>query len=311
MESYELSVRPIPATSLAAPTVDLRSRHVDMSDLVDLVDRDSWEWCREFVRRFVGGSDDRAARRLTDDTIKVLDRHRGADRKQLAAVLEALDHDRPVAVYGWWPIREAASVTDILGVDAMDVPPPDRKGSGLVEGHAVAAVGYGRHDAFPGGGYLIVRNPWSCSTWGDQGCGFVPFAYLRAYAIALYSVRTDTNQLPRDEEPPGRPSGRSRHPIDVQIAKKARCSDPRASYTDLFFSEIAIDTARAKAICARCAVRVQCLDRALERQEPYGIWGGEFFVDGAIVAVKRGRGRPRKIAPPTRVDEVTGMPVVA
>ena len=42
----------------------------------------------------------------------------------------------------------------------MDVPPPDRKWAGLVDGHAVVIVGYGRHDAFPGGGYVIVRNGW-------------------------------------------------------------------------------------------------------------------------------------------------------
>ena len=41
------------------------------------------------------------------------------------------------------------------------------------------------------------------------------------------------------------------------------------------------------------------------------MWGGEFLLDGEIVAVKRGRGRPRRIPLPTDVDEVTGMPVVA
>ncbi len=31
---------------------------------------------------------------------------------------------------------------------------------------------------------------------------------------------------------------------------------------------------RAKAICAACPVRQQCLEQALERGERYGIWGG-------------------------------------
>lgn len=110
---------------------------------------------------------------------------------------------------------------------------------------------------------------------------------------------------------PELPLGRSRHPLDVQIARAARCADPRGSYTGLFFSENAIDTARAKAICARCPVRELCLSRALERAEPYGVWGGEFLIDGDIVAGKRGRGRPRRIPLPSDVDEVTGEPIVA
>jgi len=31
---------------------------------------------------------------------------------------------------------------------------------------------------------------------------------------------------------------------------------------------------RAKAVCASCAVRTQCLDQALAHEERYGIWGG-------------------------------------
>jgi WhiB family transcriptional regulator, redox-sensing transcriptional regulator len=102
-----------------------------------------------------------------------------------------------------------------------------------------------------------------------------------------------------------------RHPVDVLIAKAARCADPRSSYTPLFFSENPLDGIRAKAICARCTVRSMCLARALERKEPFGVWGGEFVLDGEVVAVRRGRGRPRKAPLPTLVDEVTGVPIVA
>jgi WhiB family redox-sensing transcriptional regulator len=31
---------------------------------------------------------------------------------------------------------------------------------------------------------------------------------------------------------------------------------------------------RAKAICAECAVRTECLEFALRVREPHGIWGG-------------------------------------
>jgi WhiB family transcriptional regulator, redox-sensing transcriptional regulator len=32
--------------------------------------------------------------------------------------------------------------------------------------------------------------------------------------------------------------------------------------------------AKAKAICAECPVRAECLDYALSIREPHGIWGG-------------------------------------
>ena len=32
--------------------------------------------------------------------------------------------------------------------------------------------------------------------------------------------------------------------------------------------------ARAKSICVRCPVRVECLEYALRNREPHGIWGG-------------------------------------
>lgn len=100
-------------------------------------------------------------------------------------------------------------------------------------------------------------------------------------------------------------------PIDALIAKSARCADPRSTYASLFFSENPLDAARAKAICARCSVREQCLSRALERAEPYGVWGGEFVVDGHIVDVRRTRGRPPKIPMVMVVDEITGVASVA
>jgi WhiB family redox-sensing transcriptional regulator len=32
----------------------------------------------------------------------------------------------------------------------------------------------------------------------------------------------------------------------------------------------------------------------VERREPHGVWGGEIFDQGSVIAVKRPRGRPPK-----------------
>ncbi|HEX3287748.1 MAG TPA: WhiB family transcriptional regulator [Mycobacterium sp.] len=63
---------------------------------------------------------------------------------------------------------------------------------------------------------------------------------------------------------------------------------------DLWFAESPVDLERAKALCIDCPIRRECLDAALDRGEPWGVWGGEILDRGAIVARKRPRGRPRK-----------------
>jgi WhiB family redox-sensing transcriptional regulator len=65
---------------------------------------------------------------------------------------------------------------------------------------------------------------------------------------------------------------------------------------DLFFAEQPEDVETAKAVCASCPLRRECLAGALDRHEPYGVWGGQLVILGAIVARKRPRGRPRKVA---------------
>lgn len=65
---------------------------------------------------------------------------------------------------------------------------------------------------------------------------------------------------------------------------------------DLWFAESPSELEEAKVLCADCPVRQQCLDSALERREPWGVWGGEIFERGSVIARKRPRGRPRKNA---------------
>lgn len=63
---------------------------------------------------------------------------------------------------------------------------------------------------------------------------------------------------------------------------------------DLWFAETPAELERAKVLCAQCPIRRACLSAALERAEPWGVWGGEIVERGAVVAQKRPRGRPRK-----------------
>ncbi|MER7010882.1 WhiB family transcriptional regulator [Saccharopolyspora sp. NPDC000359] len=63
---------------------------------------------------------------------------------------------------------------------------------------------------------------------------------------------------------------------------------------DLWFAENPRELDQAKALCADCPIRAECLAGALSRGEPWGVWGGEIFERGAVVARKRPRGRPRK-----------------
>jgi len=63
---------------------------------------------------------------------------------------------------------------------------------------------------------------------------------------------------------------------------------------ELWFAESPADVEFAKALCGACPLRDECLASALEREEPWGVWGGELFVRGRVVAHKRPRGRPRR-----------------
>jgi len=63
---------------------------------------------------------------------------------------------------------------------------------------------------------------------------------------------------------------------------------------ELFFAESPEGVEQAKAMCRGCRARIACLTGALERREPWGVWGGELLMRGAIVPRKRPRGRPRK-----------------
>ena len=62
---------------------------------------------------------------------------------------------------------------------------------------------------------------------------------------------------------------------------EAACRDP--GLLDVFFSEAPGKIAHAKSICAECPIREWCLEGALERSEPCGVWGGELVRNGHVV----------------------------
>jgi WhiB family transcriptional regulator, redox-sensing transcriptional regulator len=82
-------------------------------------------------------------------------------------------------------------------------------------------------------------------------------------------------------------------PIDPAVAIEdvpCRRFDP-----DLWFADAPAELELAKSLCLDCPVQVECLAGAIERAEPWGVWGGEIFERGEVIARKRPRGRPRKV----------------
>jgi len=66
-----------------------------------------------------------------------------------------------------------------------------------------------------------------------------------------------------------------------------------AADPETFFAESQAEISYAKALCGECPMRAKCLEGALSRAEPCGIWGGELFEDGKVIQAKRTAGRPR------------------
>lgn len=63
---------------------------------------------------------------------------------------------------------------------------------------------------------------------------------------------------------------------------------------ELWFPDDPDGVELAKSLCRACPLRDGCLEGALERGEPWGVWGGQLVVHRVIAAGKRRRGRPRK-----------------
>jgi WhiB family transcriptional regulator, redox-sensing transcriptional regulator len=64
---------------------------------------------------------------------------------------------------------------------------------------------------------------------------------------------------------------------DWQLQGECRAADSGVFFPPSTFepkAERELREAKAKAICAGCLVRTECLDWALSTREPHGVWGG-------------------------------------
>lgn len=84
--------------------------------------------------------------------------------------------------------------------------------------------------------------------------------------------------------------------LDDEIERLGAAVPCRTYDPEVFFAESPADVEYAKSLCQTCPVREACLAGAKDRREPWGVWGGELFVQGVVVPRKRPRGRPRKNA---------------
>lgn len=78
-------------------------------------------------------------------------------------------------------------------------------------------------------------------------------------------------------------------PAEAELTPCQR-GDPR-----LWFSDRVAELEIAKTLCQPCPLLRSCLHGAVRRAEPHGVWGGQIFERGVVIARKRGRGRPRKL----------------
>ena len=116
-----------------------------------------------------------------------------------------------------------------------------------------------------------------------------------------------TIDRPTSHRPSGLPWAGGATPTSPQAPHRRRPSPPepaapvrrplpcRVQDPDLWFAESPDQLELAKTFCGGCPARASCLAGALERGEPWGVWGGEIFERGAVIARKRPRGRPRKV----------------
>lgn len=106
----------------------------------------------------------------------------------------------------------------------------------------------------------------------------------RQHPRAQHAQQQTRHQPVRDDE-------------EVSGVQRRHAPDPlpcRRYDSELWFAESPDDVELAKSLCSDCPLQDACLAGALERGEPWGVWGGQLVLAGVVVPRKRPRGRPRK-----------------
>lgn len=66
-----------------------------------------------------------------------------------------------------------------------------------------------------------------------------------------------------------------------------RSADPESFFPVSSTGADQLNVTRAKAMCARCPIRQQCLEYAIDSHEAYGIWGGTSEEERRLIAARR------------------------
>ena len=140
---------------------------------------------------------------------------------------------------------------------------------------------------------------WAEGPTAKIGLGDITWAYEDAPVISYtdYANNSTTGYAGNKSDKATDGYKRADNPF-APISEPAKMSSLPCHSADpeLFFSESAPVIAQAKALCGSCPMQAKCLDGALSRAEPCGVWGGELFDEGQVIQSKRLPGRPAKIA---------------
>ena len=106
-------------------------------------------------------------------------------------------------------------------------------------------------------------------------------------------------EIARKKEQDRRHAQRGEIPVTPPTACAQIIGDS-AARARVFFSHDRKVIDQAKAICAGCPRRESCLEGALERREPWGVWGGELFRNGHVLTNRKRRPRHQQAAAESR-----------
>ena len=141
---------------------------------------------------------------------------------------------------------------------------------------------------------------WAQGPTAKIGLGDITWAFDDAPVISYtdYASKSSTTHAGNKSNKAKDGYKRADNPFVPTISEPAKIGSLPCHSADpeLFFSEEAPKIAQAKALCGSCPMQAKCLEGALSRAEPCGVWGGELFDEGQVIQSKRLPGRPAKIA---------------